>query len=94
MPRERSKGGSAVNREKSMLALAELAASPAAKWIGNKLEADGTLLVKCTRCGGEDRLKMPSNIRSPLDVPVGFDEKLFAFKRSFQIAHESCSEKG
>ena len=75
-----------------MRALAELAASPAAKWVGNKLDDDGTLLVKCTRCGAEDRLKMPANIRSPLDVPVGFDEKLFAFKRSFQIVHEKCAE--
>lgn len=82
-----------MNREQSLRALAELAASPAAKWVGNKLLADGTLLVKCTRCGGEDKLKMPSNVRSPLDVPVGFDEKLYAFKRSFQIAHEKCAEE-
>ena len=81
-----------MNQEQSLRALAELAASPAAKWIGNKLLADGTLLVKCTRCGGEDKLKMPSNVRSPLDVPAGFDEKLFAFKRTFQIAHEKCAE--
>jgi hypothetical protein len=81
-----------MNREQSLRALAELAASPAAKWVGNKLLADGTLLAKCTRCGTEDRLKMPSNVRSPLDVPAGFDEKLFAFKRSFQIAHEQCAE--
>jgi hypothetical protein len=83
-----------MNREESLRALKELASSPAAKWIGNKLEADGTLLVKCVRCGDEARLKMPSNVRSPLDVPVGFDEKLFAFKRGFQIAHENCFEKG
>lgn len=82
-----------MNREQSLRALAELAASPAAKWIGNKFETDGTLLVKCTRCGAEDRIKMPTNIKSPLDVPAGFDEKLFAFKRGFQIAHESCTEK-
>lgn len=81
-----------MNREQSLRALAELAASPASKWIGNKLLADGTLLVRCTRCGAEDQLKMPSNVRSPLDVPAGFDEKLFAFKRSFQIAHEKCAE--
>jgi hypothetical protein len=81
-----------MNREQSLRALAELAASPASKWIGNKLLADGMLLVKCTRCGGEDKLKMPSNVRSPLDVPVGFDEKLFMFKRTFQIAHEQCAE--
>lgn len=81
-----------MNREQSMRALAELAASPAAKWIGSKLDIDGTLIVRCTRCGAQDRLKMPSNVRSPLDVPPGFDEKLFAFKRGFQIAHENCSE--
>jgi hypothetical protein len=81
-----------MNREQSLRALAELASSPAAKWIGNKLLADGTLLVKCTRCGVEDTLKMPSNVRSPLDVPVDFDEKLFTFKRAFQIAHEKCVE--
>ena len=81
-----------MNREQSLRALAELAASPAAKWVGNKLLADGTLLIRCTRCGGEDRLKMPSSVKSPLDVPTGFDEKLFAFKRTFQIAHEKCTE--
>lgn len=81
-----------MNREQSMRALAELAASPAAKWVGNKLEADGTLLLRCARCGGEDKLKIPTNVRSPLDVPVGFDEKLFAFKRGFQVAHEGCAE--
>ena len=83
-----------MNQEQSLRALAELAASPAAKWIGNKLLANGMLLVKCTRCGAEDKLQIPSNVRSPLDVPAGFDEKLFAFKRGFQIAHESCAEKG
>jgi hypothetical protein len=82
-----------VTREQSLRALAELAASPASKWIGNKLDLDGVLLVKCMRCGAEDRLKMPSNVHSPLDVPAGFDEKLFAFKRGFQIAHEGCPEK-
>ena len=81
-----------MNREQSLRALAELAASPAAKWIGNKLGLDGVLLIKCTRCGAEDRLKMPANVRSPLDVPAGFDEKLFTFKRGFQLAHDSCIE--
>ena len=81
-----------MNREQSLRALAELAASPASKWIGSKLDLDGVLLIKCIRCGTEDRLKMPTNVRSPLDVPPGFDEKLFAFKRSFQIAHEKCVE--
>ncbi len=81
-----------MNREESLRALAALAASPAAKWIGNKLLDDGRLLVRCTRCGAEDTLTMPSNVRSPVDVPFGFDEKLFAFKRAFQIAHEGCTE--
>jgi hypothetical protein len=81
-----------MNREQSLRALAELAASPASKWIGNKLDLDGVLLIKCMRCGAEDRLKIPSNVRSPLDVPAGFDEKLFTFKRGFQLAHESCVE--
>lgn len=81
-----------MNREQSLRALAELAASPASKWVGNKLLADGTLLIKCMRCGGDATLKMPANVKSPLDVPVGFDEKLFSFKRSFQIAHEKCTE--
>ena len=81
-----------MNQEQSLRALAELAASPAAKWIGNKLLVDGTLIVKCTRCGAEDKMTIPANIRSPLDMPAGFDEKLFTFKRSFQIAHEKCPE--
>lgn len=81
-----------MNHEESLRALAELVASPAARWIGNKLDVDGTLVVKCTRCGAEDKIKLPSNVRSPLDVPAGFDEKLFAFKRGFQIAHEQCAE--
>ena len=81
-----------MNREQSLRALAELAASPASKWIGNKLGLDGVLLLKCMRCGAEDRLKVPSNVQSPLDVPAGFDEKLFTFKRGFQIAHENCTE--
>lgn len=80
-----------MNREQGLQALTELAASPAAKWVGNKLLPDGTLLVRCMRCGGEDTLNIPSTV-SPLDVPVGFDRKLFTFKRSFQIAHEQCAE--
>ena len=80
-----------MNREESIRALAELAASPAAAWIGNKLVDGGTrLLQKCTRCGAEQVIAMPPNIRGPADVPIGFDEKLFAWKRAFQIAHESC----
>lgn len=82
-----------MNREQSMRALAELAASPASKWIGNKLLDDGTLLIKCMRCGGENKLKMPVSVKSPLDVPPGFDEKLFLFKRTFQVKHEHCREE-
>lgn len=81
-----------MNREESLRALAELARSPAAKWVGNKLEPEGVLLIKCMRCGAEDRLKLPANVRNPVQVPVGFDAKLFAFKRAFQRAHEICVE--
>jgi hypothetical protein len=68
-----------VNREQSLRALEVLASSPAARWIGNKFLPDGKLLQK-----------MPPAIRGPADVPVGFDEKLFTWKRAFQVAHESC----
>jgi hypothetical protein len=81
-----------MNREESLHALATLAASPAAKWVGNKLDSD-RWIVKCTRCGAEDSIKMPPNIKSPADVPIGFDEKLFAWKRDFLIAHEECAEE-
>jgi hypothetical protein len=77
-----------LNRDESLRAMEMLATSPAARWIGNKL-VDGKLLVKCTRCGAEDTLEMPS---SPAHVPAGFDEKFYAWKRAFQIAHESCLE--
>jgi hypothetical protein len=84
-----------MNREESMRAAAELAASPAAKWIGNKFIDGGTkLLQKCMRCGAEEALKMPPNVRSPTDVPTGFDEKLYAWKKTFQVAHARCSERG
>jgi hypothetical protein len=82
-----------MNRQRSLRALEELAAAPAAKWIGNRfLDDDGgtKLLQKCTRCGDEQVLEMPSNIKGPADVPIGFDEKLYAWKRAFQIAHEGC----
>jgi hypothetical protein len=77
-----------MNRAEALHAMTTLAASPAAKWVGNKL-VDGKLLVKCTRCGAEDTLLMPA---SPSVVPPGFDKKLFVWKRSFQIAHEACLE--
>ena len=69
----------------------ELASSPAAKWIGNKFVDDGTrLLQKCTRCGTEQVLEIPS-MKTPADVPIGFDEKLYAWKKAFQIAHAGCT---
>lgn len=78
-----------MNRDESLHAMAVLAASPAARWISNKL-VDGKLLVKCMRCGAEDTIEMPS---SPANVPVGFDAKFYTWKRAFQIAHESCAER-
>jgi hypothetical protein len=82
-----------MNHEASIRALEELAAAPAAKWIGNKFVDGGAkLLQKCTRCGAEQTLEMPRNIKGPADVPIGFDEKLYAWKRAFQIAHEGCVE--
>lgn len=80
-----------MTREEAFRAAEILAASPAAKWIGNKL-VGGVLLQKCTRCGAEQTLELPRNIRGPADVPLGFDEKLFSWKRDFQIAHENCPE--
>lgn len=80
-----------MNREEAAQALEILAASPAAEWIGNKI-VKGSWLQKCTRCGAEETLEMPPNIHGPEDVPAGFDEKLFNWKRAFQIAHEGCTE--
>jgi hypothetical protein len=68
-----------------------LAASPASRWVGNKIVGN-TWLQKCTRCGAQEKLEMPPNVRSPADVPAGFDEELFRWKRDFQIAHEGCAE--
>lgn len=82
-----------MNHEQALRAAAELAKSPAAKWIGNKLvDGETKLLQKCMRCGAEESLDMPPNIRSPADVPPGFDEKLYAWKKAFQVAHEGCPE--
>ena len=81
-----------MNREESLRAMEELASSPAAKWIGNKLVDDGVkLLQKCMRCGTEQVLEMPPNMKSPADVPIGFDEKLYAWKKAFQVAHAGCA---
>ncbi len=87
-----------MNREQTARALNEIAASPAASWIGNKvLGADPgapmRLMQRCMRCGTEQTLALPygmSATPSPVDVPVGFDERLFAWKRDFQRAHEGC----
>ena len=46
----------------------------------------------CMRCGAEQNLELPPNITNAKDVPAGFDAKLFAWKRDFQIAHEGCVE--
>lgn len=92
-----------MNREETARAADELGKSPAAKWIGNKLVA-GTLIQKCTRCGVEQALAMPPAAMKAFQagargdavaalVPPDFDAKLFAWKRDFQIAHESCVER-
>ncbi len=87
-----------------MRSLEELAAAPAAKWIGNKILDGGMkLLQKCTRCGAEQVLEMPSAAVTAFhrgtrgdtlarQVPPDFDTKLYTWKRSFQIAHETCTE--
>lgn len=91
-----------MNREESARAAHELGKSPAAKWIGNKL-VDGKLLQKCMRCGVEQTLEMPAAAVKAFQggargnavaaqVPPDFDAKLFAWKRDFQLAHESCIE--
>jgi hypothetical protein len=92
-----------VNREETARAAKALGASPAAKWIGNKLEG-GTLLQKCTRCGAEQTLELPEAVVKAFQggargdalasqVPADFDAKLYAWKRDFQIAHEGCTER-
>lgn len=80
-----------MNREEAARAVEVLAASPASRWIGNKI-VNGVWLQKCMRCGAEETLAMPPDVHGPKDVPVGFDEKLFDWKRSFQVAHEACLE--
>lgn len=89
-----------MNREESLAAMEAFARSPAAKWIGNRLERDA-FLQKCTRCGAEARLPMPPALATAYAlgargddlrraVPPDFDDKLFRWKRDFQIAHEGC----
>lgn len=93
-----------MNRDESMRALDELGRSPAAKWIGNKLDGK-RLLQKCTRCGAEEKLEMPAELLLAFQggkrgdvlagqVPADFDAKLFAWKKAFQVAHEACVESG
>jgi len=93
-----------MTREEAVRALEELAASPAATWIGNKtLDGGMKLLQKCTRCGAEQVLEMPSAVVTASlngargdalakHVPPDFDAKLYTWKRDFQIAHEGCRE--
>lgn len=80
-----------MNREETLHAIEVLAASPASRWICNKI-VDGAWLQKCARCGAEETLVLPPNVHGPEDVPAGFDEKLFNWKRTFQVAHEGCTE--
>ena len=93
-----------MTREESMRALETLAASPAARWIGNKmLDGGSRLLQKCTRCGAEEVLELPLAAVAAFQggargdalarrVPSDFDEKLYAWKRAFQVAHEGCAK--
>lgn len=79
-----------------MAAAQELATSPAARWVGTGVRPDGRAVIhKCMRCGVEDTLELPmpaSALGDPSRVPVGFDEKVFAWARSFHKKHESCVE--
>lgn len=90
-----------MNRSEALSALAELAAHPAAGWIGNRIEGGATgdwsrLLQCCMRCRTQESLDLPPDIRGPdgfVDrsrVPEDFDDKLIAWKRAFQEAHQSC----
>jgi hypothetical protein len=95
-----------VNRAETLRAAEELSKSPAAKWIGNKLIENGAkVLQKCMRCGAEEVLEMPKAATTAFQrgargdslasqVPPDFDSKLYAWKKAFQLAHESCSESG
>jgi hypothetical protein len=93
-----------MNRAESLRAADELGRSPAAKWIGNRIDGK-ILLQKCTRCGAEEKLEMPAALLFAFQggkrgdalasqVPDDFDAKLFAWKKAFQVAHEGCLERG
>jgi hypothetical protein len=78
-----------VTREEAMAAAKELAASPAAQWVGTGVLPNGSAVVhKCLRCGVEEFLELPKN---PSIVP-GHDERVFAWARAFHIKHASCVE--
>lgn len=81
-----------MDSKRSLLAVAELESSPASRWIGNRLTDDGrrrSWLQKCMRCGAEVTLSIPRSFDSP-EAADAFDERLFRWKRSFQIDHEGC----
>jgi len=92
-----------MSPKETLRAMEVLGSSPAVTWIGSKRSDDGTKLVqRCLRCGTEETLELPvaavaafqSGARGALLaqlVPLGFDERLFAWKRTFQLAHEGCA---
>jgi hypothetical protein len=92
-----------MNPKETMRAAEVLSSSPTATWIGSRSSDDGTRLIqKCLRCGAEETLELPtaavvafqSGLRGAALahlVPPGFDEKLFVWKRAFQIVHEGCT---
>lgn len=91
-----------MNRKEALRSLGEIATSPAAAWIGNRLSEDGARLIqKCLRCGTEETRTLPTSVVEALRigahgtslaylVPEGLDEELFAWKKTFQRAHEGC----
>jgi hypothetical protein len=93
-----------VTHEEALHALEELAASPAARWIGNRFTEGGSkLLQKCMRCGAEETLDLPPPVAAVFNAgargdalarrtPSEFDERLFTWKRAFQVIHERCEE--
>lgn len=91
-----------MNLSETLRATEILGSSPAATWIGNKFSKDGSRMIqKCMRCGVEEELALPTALVAAFRsgargaaiahlVPIGFDEKLFTWKREFQFAHEGC----
>lgn len=78
-----------MNREEAARAIEVLAASPASRWIGNKI-IDGAWLQKCTCCGAEETLVLPPDVHGPEGVPAGLDEKLFASPATDARSAEQC----